>query len=107
MWKDPGNRLQLWALHRCKAVLCCMTDPALLCCAVLYDRPCFSCRITLPCFDYLYSISSEVQSCAVSLLLNHQTKPHLFMMQVPMVTTIAGARATAEALKAMAAGPLD
>ena len=25
--------------------------------SALHDRPCFSCRITLPCFDYLYPTS--------------------------------------------------
>ena len=35
-----------------------------------FDRPCFSCRITLPCFDYLYPISkSSVWVCSPMLLL--------------------------------------
>ena len=36
--------------------LLCSLHPALFVPA-LHDRPCFSCRITLPCFDYLYPIS--------------------------------------------------
>ena len=37
----------------------------LLCCTLLFslsalhDKPCFSCRITLPCFDYLYPTSGR------------------------------------------------
>ena len=36
--------------------LLCSLHPALFVPA-LHDRPCFSCRIALPCFDYLYPIS--------------------------------------------------
>ena len=36
--------------------LLCSLHPALFVPA-LHDRPCFPCRITLPCFDYLYPIS--------------------------------------------------
>ena len=41
----------------------------LLCCTLLFslsalpDKPCFSCRITLPCFDYLYPTSGSERTC--------------------------------------------
>ena len=47
----------------------------------LHDRPCFSCRITLPYFDYLYPTSGcPNNGCEVTCPVTNSLFDHLALM---------------------------